>query len=143
MIFFLIKVYVCITTYFVKRLTIPFLFWSEQRKFGCPLKSVTVSLYTIETNQETGNSSVVYVQIPSYFYKGKSSKLWYISTIDLYTGNFYVTCLDYLYTHVTVSVEIYCYYYKCGHRNVLSKRPVWMSIFQCLLQRSHVIDNFV
>ena len=61
----------------------------------------------------------------------------------LYTGNFYVTCLDYLYTHVTVSVDIYCYYYKCGHRNVLSKRPVWMSIFQCLLQRSHVIDNFV
>jgi hypothetical protein len=34
-----------------------------------------------------------------------------ISTIDLYTGNFYVACLDYLYTNSRVSVEIYCYYY--------------------------------
>ena len=34
-----------------------------------------------------------------------------ISTFDLYTGNFYVACLDYLYRNETVSVEIYCYDY--------------------------------
>ena len=34
-----------------------------------------------------------------------------ISTIYLYAGDFYVTCLNYLYTIETVSVEIECYYY--------------------------------
>ena len=45
---FLLKYIVCITIYFVKRLAIPFLSWSEKKKFGCSLKSVSVSLYTIE-----------------------------------------------------------------------------------------------
>ena len=29
-------------------------------------------------------------------------------------------------------VDSCCYIYKCGHRNVLSKRQVWMSIFHII-----------
>ena len=55
----------------------------KKRKCGCSLKSVKYfQASDWWTNQETGNSSVVYVQIPSYFYKGKSSKLWYIGDYD-------------------------------------------------------------
>ena len=41
--------------------------------------------------------------------------------------------MDYaLLSAVLYTIKNYYYYYKCGHRNVLSKRQVWMSIFQII-----------
>ena len=39
---------------------------------------------------------------------------------------------NYIIEQDSCIVSIYCKKYKCGHRNVLSKRQVWMSIFHII-----------
>ena len=45
-----------------------------------------------------------------------------------------------------IFVQRYTYlcfsYNKCGHRNVLSKRQVWMSIFHIILQSVHLLYTY-
>jgi hypothetical protein len=40
--------------------------------------------------------------------------------------------LKFLYYMSCNQEDYFLYYYKCGHRNVLSKRQVWMSIFHII-----------